>query len=214
MIDHIVFDSKGIGAVVGAFGLLQELTKKAETGVFSIILHDAERLFENQPGITVQDRMVFTADIMLPCHGRPVVVPVIGNAGSSAVTDHLRQIAHRHLVAIDKPSGLVGVVDPVLKVVLVSALVVQPGFGAAVIDQTLDSIGRTVTVIIADTGPELKRRELGKVMKDALTIKAKPETSLRHILFMCADCQEVTAQTVPECSCLKSIAVHSERIIP
>ena len=71
--------------------------------------------------------MILGAEIMIPGGCRGIAILIIGNAGSPAVTYHFSHIAQRHTVSVDKSSGLIGIVNPVLKMMPVSALMMKPG---------------------------------------------------------------------------------------
>ena len=79
-----------------------------------------------------------------------------------------------------------GVVDPIFQVVLVPALVVQPGravsFGLA-----LGVVGAASALPVLGTGPELHRRELAQIMGQPLPVQPAAEAVLHHQHFMMMD---------------------------
>ena len=105
-----------------------------------------------------------------------VVFFQIGPAGRSPVTDHLADIVERHL---DRAIACAIIVEPVFKVVLIPALVVEPGFRVA--HQLLFlGVGRPIAFEIFNTRAKLSRRELRQVMQDPLLIKAQPKAIFLH----------------------------------
>ena len=113
-----------------------------------------------------------------------VLAPVYP-AGGQAVTEHLRHILFGHLHADDAlaPNA---VIRPVLKVVTVPALVVEPG-GAVSPLPPLSVIGAAVPLEIFYACPELDGGILRQVMGQSLPVKAQTEAILPHQAAVMAD---------------------------
>ena len=156
----------------------------------------------------MHDDPVPGADIVVPGVGLGIFLPVIGPAGGPPVTDHLRYVAQGHPAAEGPVRSPGGKIDPVLEVVPVPALVVEPGPGTAK-ELPLHGIGRTVALVIADGGDEFRRGELGEIMEDPLSVQTQPEAALRHVFFMGQHGAQMSEEALRQCFLLKCVGFHA-----
>ncbi|CAN4010851.1 Cell division protein FtsL, partial [Dysosmobacter welbionis] len=94
-------------------------------------------------------------------------------AGGQTVAEHLRHIFSRHLHTYDPFAGG-AVIRPILKVVAVAALVVEPG-GAVSMFLPLGVVWAVIPLEVFRPGKELHRGVLGQVMGQALPVQPQAE---------------------------------------
>ena len=130
-----------------------------EAGVLALVAQNQQAGLQLLAGLGVQDVVVPAAVIVLPRRGVGVLVALIVLAGGNAVTDHLGHVAGGHphtghgMVAVRR------VVDPVFQMVLVAALMVQPG-GAVALGLALGVVGAARPLPVFGPGPELHGGQL------------------------------------------------------
>ena len=130
-----------------------------EAGILALIAQDQQAGLQLLAGLGVQDVVVPAAVIVLPRRGVGVLVALIVLAGGNAVTDHLGHVAGGHphtghgMVAVRR------VVDPVFQMVLVAALMVQPG-SAVALGLALGVVGAARPLPVFGPGPELHGGQL------------------------------------------------------
>ena len=103
----------------------------AERCILALVFEHGEHIQQQRCGVGV--------DHIVPCGAHIVVIWVavairtaaVGLAGGHAVAEHFSYIADRHFQAGHTVAGLGGIVDPIFQVMLVAALVMQPGGGVA-----------------------------------------------------------------------------------
>ena len=92
----------------------------------------------------------------------------IGLAGGYAVAEHLYYILNGHFHAAH--TGAVGsVVDPVLQMMLIPALMMQPCRAVALF-AAFDLVRAAVALIIFCTGGKLHRTELAQIVRQSLPV--------------------------------------------
>ena len=113
--------------------------------------------------------------------GIGILVPLVDPAGGDAVAEHLRHVFFRHLAAAHGHRAVRSdaVVDPVLKVVAVAALVVQPGQAHAGLAALL-IVGAAEALVVFGAAPELRGTVLAQVVGQALPIQAQLEAVAPH----------------------------------
>jgi len=95
-----------------------------------------------------------------------VFVSVVDHPSGDSVAEHFLDVFQRHLDRGHFPRHRV-VICPIFKVVLVSALVVHPGVGKAVI-LPLALVGGTVALIVPGSDYEFRRGILREVVEEPL----------------------------------------------
>ena len=116
-----------------------------------------------------------------------IIFPVVDLGGSDPVHQHLRHITPWHLHALNRVSRLVDtVIEPVVEMMLVSALVVEPGGGIA-LRPPFCVVGASETLIIFTTHEKLAGRIFAHIVKQPLAVQTHPETALRHKNFVMRD---------------------------
>ena len=138
------------------------------------------------PGVGVLQ--VLAALVVLPRRGVGVFLLLIHPAGGDAVAEHLCHVFFGHLAPADVHAAVLSqtVVDPVLKVVEVAALVVQPRQADAVGD-ALGVVGTAVALIVLHAAPELGGAVLAQVVGQALPDQTKLPAIVPHQTAMGVD---------------------------
>ena len=164
--------------------------------------------------------MVLAVLVVVPGGGIGVLVAQIDLAGGHPVADHLADIPERDLHP--GQAGLGGaVVDPVFQMMLVAALVVEPGRGVAP-GLPLRLVGAVVALIVDAPRDELGGAVLAQVVGKALLIEPAGEAVFHHQqlmpgngLKMPLDVHGLTPSTVRSGSPLSASAGHrSPRNLP
>lgn len=127
--------------------------------------------------------------------GRIGILPV-GLGGRNPVHEHLRHIppghrnrANRKLSALCRFYVVVG---PVLVVVAVMALVMDPGLGIA-LDHPLSVVGTLLAVLVkVDAVEKFHRCKLGQVMGQTLPVEANLKAAFCHQSLVVKDGSQVT----------------------
>src|SRR5699024_9021197 len=138
-----------------------------------------EQLLQRGGGVGVDQVVVPGPVVVLPGGGVGVLLPLVDLAGRDPVAEHLHHVVHRHLHAAHPVVPRGGVVDPVLQVVLVPALVVEPGGGPACL-QPLDLIGAPVPLVVPGSDAELRGAVLAQVVEQPLAVQPHPEAIFHH----------------------------------
>ena len=96
---------------------------------------------------------------ILPGTAVAVILPPVDLAGRDPITEHLRHIAVGHAAADQAVRILEIIIHPVLEVMLVPSLVMQPG-GRDARRQSLHPVRALGSLVVADAGPKLRRAVL------------------------------------------------------
>ena len=113
--------------------------------------------------------------------GVRICVALIDPAGGDPVAEHLRHIFFRHFASadIDGPILPAAVVDPVLKVVAVAPLVVQPRQTHAVF-QALLVVGAAPALVVFYAPPKLRGAVFAQVVGQTLPHQTQLEAIVPH----------------------------------
>ena len=106
------------------------------------------------------------------------VLAPVDLAGGQTVAEHLRHIFSRHLHTYDPFAGG-AVIRPILKVVAVAALMVQPRQADAVFLALL-VVGTAVPLVIPGAAPELRGTIFAQIMGQALPHQPQPQAVVPH----------------------------------
>ena len=116
--------------------------------------------------------------------------------GGDAVAEHLGDVAVWHAAADHRGFLFRVVVDPVLEVVLVAALVMEPGFTQAGFE-AFCRVRAAVALIVFHTGFKLGPAVFREIMEQALLVEAHAEAVFHNFAFMTVDRPEVMHR-IPE----------------
>ena len=130
-----------------------------EAGILALVAQNQQAGLQLLAGLGVQDVVVPAAVIVLPRRCVGVLVALIVLAGGNAVTDHLGHVAGGHPHTGHGVVAVRRVVDPVFQMVLVAALMVQPG-GAVALGLALGVVGAARPLPVFGPGPELHGGQL------------------------------------------------------
>jgi len=197
-----IVQTQGFGGIVESLCFLQDLTEESEAGIFSLIPHEDQRLFKNSSGIGMNNDQMSGAGIIVPCIRLGIFAAVVGDAGGSPVADHFRHIAEGHLAGERAIHRLSHKVDPVLVMVSVPALMMQPCLGIAV-DAAVDGIGGPVAVIVIDTRQKFRGRIFGKIMQKTLPVQPDLKTALTYVFPVDVYSLQMTGKALPPAHFLK-----------
>ena len=116
--------------------------------LFSPLVQDPEKSFDLPFGLRMEHIMGLSFQKILQRIMIRIIFPVVDLGGSDPVHQHLRHITPWHLHALNRVSRLVDtVIEPVVEMMLVSALVVEPGVRA--IREMLDANGHYTAPIMS-----------------------------------------------------------------
>ena len=132
--------------------------------------------------------MALRADIVVIRRGVGVLVLEVGPARRDAVAEHLGDVAQRHFAPAHVRLSVLpdAVVDPILEVMAVASLVMQPGKAHAVL-LALGVVRTAVALVIFRAAPELAGRVLAQVVQQSLPVKAETKAVSAHQVPMMRD---------------------------
>ena len=121
-----------------------------------------------------------------------IVVALIDFGGADAVEDHFGDVAAGHFSARERTvlRRIHAVVNPVLEMVFVPSLVMQPGRrDTGCLPLRVIRAARALEIFGPDQ--KLRRRELRQVVRNALIVKACAEAVFPYELFVLHDGEKV-----------------------
>ena len=163
-------------------------TDLTQGGVLPLLLQQQEPAIQQGSGLLIDPQVTLGAVKVVVGGGVGVFFALVDPAGGDAVAEHLRYIFFRHFAAAHG-HGAVGadaVVDPVLEVMAVAALVVQPGQAHAGFAALL-VVGAAKALVILGAAPELRGAVLAQVMGEALPIQAQTKAVVPHQAAVASD---------------------------
>ena len=142
--------------------------------LLALLRQHGQQLFQQGGGLRMHQKLRPAAPVILQGGSVRIVVSLIDLTGGDPVHQHLDHIAAGHLdrdqdLSVDLAPQVV--VHPVLVVVAVAALMVEPGAGVAD-GLPLRVVGAAVALPVSGADHEFRRRELGQVMQDSLAVEA------------------------------------------
>ena len=127
--------------------------------------------------------MVQAFGVVVPGGGVGVFLLLVDLAGGDAVAEHFYHVVDRYLHAAHFVAQLRGVVDPVLQVVPVSSLVVEPGGGIALL-QAFYFVRAPGALVVFDGGEKFDGGVFAQVVEEALLVEARLEAVFHNTEFM------------------------------
>src|SRR5699024_4739589 len=112
-------------------------------------------------------------------------------AGGNPIHKHLNNIPDRHPHSCQNSAAVQAVVNPVLIMMLISSLMMQPGGGTSFIFP-LCIVRAPVALIISAAYPEFCPAVFGKIMQQPLPVQPHPEAIFHYKEFMLCDRAEVS----------------------
>ena len=155
----------------------QKFAQIGKGSFLPLVLQHMEKLFQKRSGPGMDGDVILCILVVFQRGRAGIGFALIHLTCSYPVADHLGHIPQRHLIAHQALLLMVGNVNPILIMMLIPALMVEPGPGIPH-GLTLSRIGTAVSLIIPDPGPELFRAVLGKIMGKPLPVKANLEAML------------------------------------
>lgn len=132
--------------------------------------------------------------LVVICQGACVRIsfPFIYFAGGNAIDDHLHDIPIRHGHGRHSSRyGMHAVIDPVLVMVFIPALVMQPG-GRIALRLPFRIVRAPVSLIILRTDAKFLRHIFRKIVRKPLPVKPHGKASLCHKPFVIGDCLKMS----------------------
>ena len=181
---------RGIGCLISAKSgkntysacdfISQHLAADIRQGaLLPLVPQHQQQALQQGAGLGVEDVVVLAVGVVLPRGGVGVALLLVGLAGRHPVAEHLHHVPHRHLHAAHAVVQRLVIVDPVLQVVLVAALVVEPGGGHAG-GQPLRLVGAAVPLEVPRPHQKLPGPIFAQIVEQALTVQPHPEAQAHH----------------------------------
>ena len=139
-------------------------------------------------GLGMDEDMAARLFVVVVGRGVGVFAALIDLAGGNAVTEHFGYIFERHFAPAHVGLSVLpdAVVDPILEVMAVASLVMQPGKAHAVL-LALGVVRTAVALVIFRAAPELAGRVLAQVVQQSLPVKAETKAVSAHQVPMMRD---------------------------
>ena len=146
-----------------------------------LLLEEQQPAVQQVAGFRVDPDVALALLIVVVGRGIGVFVPLIDPAGGNTVAEHFRHVFLGHLAAAHEHLAVLpdAVVDPVLKMVAVAALVVEPGQAEACLPPLL-VVGGAIALVVSGAPPELHWRVFGQIVGQTLPNQPQLHTVVTH----------------------------------
>ena len=155
-----------------------------------------QKLGDFTPGFRLEERGIFTWLEILPRTAVVVICAFVDLRGRDTVAEHLGDIAVWHAAADHRGFLFRVVVDPVLEVMLIPPLMMEPGLTQTGFE-AFCRVRTAIALIVLHTGFKLGPAVLREIMKQTLLIEAHAKAVFHIFALMTVDRSEVMYR-IPE----------------